>query len=78
MHDPSAVIAITDPDLFGFEHTPITVICEGDEIGRTVPGGDGRPAVTVAKEVDSQAVRQRFLDTITAADDWAVARSANE
>ena len=78
MHDPSAVIAITDPDLFGFEHAPITVICEGDEIGRTVPGEDGRRAVAIAMEVDSQAVRRRFLDTMMAADDRAAARSANE
>ena len=74
MHDPSAVIAITDPDLFGFESAPITVTCEGDEIGRTVPEGDGRREVAIAMEVDSQAVRRRFLDTVMAADERAAAR----
>ena len=74
MHDPSAVIAVTDPDLFGFESAPITVTCEGDEIGRTVPEGDGRREVAIAMEVDSQAVRRRFLDTVMAADERAAAR----
>ena len=76
MHDPSAVIAITDPDLFGFESAPITVTCEGDEIGRTVPEGQGRREVAIATSVDSQAVRRRFLDTVMAADARAAARVA--
>ena len=78
MHDPSAVIAVTDPDLFSFESAPITVTCEGDEIGRTVPEGRGRREVAIATSVDSQAVRRRFLDTVMAADARAAARVAAE
>ena len=76
MHDPSALIAITDPDLFGFENAPVTVTCEGEEIGRTVLEGDGRREVAVATEVDSQAVRRRFLDTVKTADEHSAARTA--
>ena len=76
MHDPSAVIVITDPDLFGFEGAPITVTCEGDEIGRTVLEGNGRREVAIATEVDSKAVRRRFLDTVMTADERAAARKA--
>jgi len=76
MHDPSALIAITDPDLFGFESAPVTVTCVGEESGRTVPEGDGRRAVAIATKVDSQAVRQRFLDTVKTADEHSAARKA--
>ena len=38
MHDPSALMAITNPELFGFEAAPISVVCEGADIGRTVTG----------------------------------------
>lgn len=35
MHDPSAILAITDPASFGLDSTPVSVTYEGDEIGRT-------------------------------------------
>ena len=76
MHDPSAVIAITDPDLIGFEGAPITVTCEGDEIGRTVLEGNGRREVAITTEVDSKVVRRRFLDTVMTADERGAARKA--
>ena len=34
MHDPSAILAITDPALFGFDNTPISVVCDGEETGQ--------------------------------------------
>lgn len=77
MHDPSAILAITDPHLFGFETMPISVICEGSEIGRTVTGGEGRRDVSVAMRVDSQAARARFMEVVAAADDHATARQRN-
>lgn len=69
LHDPAAVIAITNPELFGVRSSPITVVVEGEEAGRTVadPAAD-RPAVNWCMEVDSEAVRRVFLDTVAEAD----------
>ena len=63
MHDPSAVIAITDRDAFEFRQAPLRVICEGEEIGQTVADmQSGRRPVNVAVGVDSARVRKIFLD----------------
>jgi len=63
MHDPTAVIAITDPGLITFEETPLEVITEGERIGQTArASSSGRHPVRVAVEVDIEAVRQTFLD----------------
>lgn len=79
MHDPSAVLAITDPALFGFDSTPVSVTCEGDEIGRTVTGAaTDRRAARVAMTVDSKAARQRFLDLVSAADRTALDRTGRD
>ena len=62
MHDPSAVIAITDRDAFEFCQAPLRVICEGEEIGQTVTDmQSGRRPVNVAVGVDSARVRKIFL-----------------
>ena len=62
MHDPSAIIAITDPELFSFESVPVSVIVEGEQIGRTMPmPGADRPYVKIATGVQSEAVRQAYL-----------------
>ncbi|MEM7211610.1 MAG: nucleoside hydrolase, partial [Pseudomonadota bacterium] len=74
MHDPSAVLAITNPDFFTFRETPITVAIEGERIAKTAPATSG-PTVRVALQVDHQAVRQAFLDVTSAADIAAAARS---
>ena len=74
MHDPSAVMAITDPELFGFENTPISVVCEGEEIGRTVTGATGRRPVKVAMDVDSGAARRMFIEITGQVDAAAGAR----
>lgn len=74
MHDPSAILAITDPHLFGFEAMPMSVICDGAEIGRTVAGGTGRRDVSVAMRVDSAAARARFMEVMMTADDRAATR----
>ena len=78
MHDPSAIMAITDPELFGFENTPISVVCEGEEIGRTVTGADGRRPSRVAMEVDSDAARRVFLEITGRADAAAGARKTED
>ncbi len=69
MHDPTAVIAITNPELFTFEDAPVRVPVEGEDIGRTVadPSRGTRP-VGLGMGVDAQAVRERFLGVIREAD----------
>ncbi|MEX0504365.1 nucleoside hydrolase [Alphaproteobacteria bacterium LSUCC0719] len=74
MHDPSAILAITDQNLFEFETMPISVICSGAEIGRTIIGGPDRREVSVAMRVESQDARQRFLEIMARADERAMAR----
>lgn len=69
MHDPSAVIAIPDRQAFGFRQTPLKVICEGEEIGRTVADEQSdRRLVNVAITVDSNVIRKKFLDICAQAD----------
>lgn len=68
MHDPTAVIAITNPQLFGWREAPVRVPVEGVEAGRTVADTAlPRRAAGLAMEVDAAAVRARFLATIAAA-----------
>jgi len=78
MHDPTAVVAITDPDLFETRTAPLEVALEGDAAGRTRfgPAGSG-PTVEVCLGVDEAAVRARFLEVMATADarrDWAAGR----
>ena len=69
MHDPSAVLAITDPDYFDFERMALKVTCDGDEIGRTLPVDDAsRPMVQVAIKVNAAAVRDKFIQLVSSAD----------
>ena len=75
MHDPSAIIAVTDPGLFRYERDPVTVVCSGSEIGRTVtdPKADRR-STQIAITVDSKAVGEIFMRYLAAADHKADAR----
>ncbi|MEM7238318.1 MAG: nucleoside hydrolase [Pseudomonadota bacterium] len=66
MHDPSAIIAVSCPDLFDTEAIALSARCEGEEIGATRPTDDGRAAVDVCLDVRSESVRERFLDIISA------------
>jgi inosine-uridine nucleoside N-ribohydrolase len=69
MHDPSAILAITDPDYFDFERMALKVICDGDEIGRTLPVNDAsRPMIQVAMQVNATAVRDKFIQLVASAD----------
>ena len=67
MHDPTAVIEITDPGLFEVREAPVMVTLDGTAAGRTRFGGDG-PAVRVCLGVDAEAVRARFLQVTGNAD----------
>lgn len=67
MHDPSAVLAITNPGFFTYRETPVSVGTEGERIGQTTVASDG-PPVKVALDVDKAAVRARFLEVLSRAD----------
>ena len=65
MHDPTAVISIVRPDLFSIDETPVSVILEGDEIGRTIRANKTeRSAVKVCFGIEVEAVRNLFLETV--------------
>jgi len=65
LHDPTAVIAITDPQLFTIENHALEVIVEGERIGQTAIATDsGRRPVRVCMGVDAVAVKELFLSTI--------------
>ncbi|MEL6127899.1 MAG: nucleoside hydrolase [Pseudomonadota bacterium] len=61
LHDPVAVIASVAPDLIRIEEMPLTVVLEGEEIGRTRPGQG--PMTRVGVSVDAEATKERFFST---------------
>ncbi|MCH8169186.1 MAG: nucleoside hydrolase, partial [Proteobacteria bacterium] len=67
MHDPTAVIEITDPGLFETRETALAVTLEGPAAGRTRLASAG-PAVRVCLVLDAGAVRARFLAVTGKAD----------
>ncbi len=65
MHDPTAIIAITDPQLFTIETHALEVIVEGARSGQTMRSTDpSRPKHKVPMDVDAEGVKQRFLSMI--------------
>ena len=69
MHDPSAVLAVTDPGLFQGPLCPVRVITEGVEIGRTLPDEKaGTRPVQLCTSVEAAGVRARFLSITAGAD----------
>ena len=76
LHDPCAVLAVTEPALFATRRTPLRVVTEGEQIGRTVADPDaGTPAVTVCTRVDAEAVCERFLEVLATADTCRATRT---
>jgi inosine-uridine nucleoside N-ribohydrolase len=69
MHDPTAVVEITDPGLFEPRDAPVAVTLEGEAAGRTRfgPTGSG-PSVRVCMGIDAEAVRAQFLQVVGKAD----------
>ena len=65
MHDPSALIAITNPDYFSAERHALEVVVEGVRVGQTVRSvGRGRTPQKVLMGVDSVAVKKQFMSVI--------------
>ena len=62
MHDPTALVAITNPELIGFEEMPLEVITEGERIGQTIKSPSPRHPVRVAMKARIDGVRDTFLD----------------
>lgn len=76
MHDPTAVLAVVEPELFTMRESSIRVETEGDEMGRTLAeAGRETPAVRVCLGVHAEAVRERFLSVVECADSCREARS---
>ncbi|KIC21490.1 nucleoside hydrolase [Leisingera sp. ANG-Vp] len=62
LHDPAAVIACTNPELFGMREVPLQVSCEGETSGATLAAPDSsRDPVKVCMTVDAGAVKSLFL-----------------
>ncbi len=69
LHDPSAVIAITDPDMFAREAACLRVVCEGARVGQIIRcTSETRRAAEVCLGVDQGRVRKLFLSTLKNAD----------
>jgi inosine-uridine nucleoside N-ribohydrolase len=65
LHDPAAVIAAVLPDLFTWEEAPLTVVIDGERMGETFVGGNGR-AIRWAANVDAGAVCQLWVNGVSA------------
>lgn len=77
LHDPSAVLAVTNPDLFTTEAVPLRVVTSGVETGRTLPDPTAatRP-VDICTGVDKDRVRALLLAHLAQADTCRAARIA--
>ena len=65
MHDPTAVIAITNPEFFTIENHALEVIVEGARVGQTARSASAaRTPVKVCMGVNSDRVKELFLSTI--------------
>ena len=65
MHDPTAIIAITDPQYFTIETHALEVIVDGARVGQTLRSTNPlRLKHKVPMVVDAQGVKQRFLSII--------------
>ena len=62
LHDPCAIIALTDPELFDYRDIPVHVICDGPAIGQTVPDNNlARTSAKIAIGVDVEKVKAQYL-----------------
>lgn len=69
MHDPTAVIAITDPDLISYEELRLCVVTDGEEIGRTKISDDqSRRPVNVAVRAKIDEIKKTYLDICAVSD----------
>lgn len=77
LHDPCAIIALTDPDLFEYRCVPVRVTCEGPAIGQTVPDAQlARTNAKIAIGVDVEKVKAHYLSLSKMADGCHAKRQA--
>ena len=87
LHDPTALLAATDPELFTFTSGPIRVVTEGVAMGCTIMDASGksdrykegnpwhkRPLVKVALKVDADAVTDKVFALLHLSGDVMVHR----
>lgn len=78
LHDPSAILYLTDPQLFTIEAAPLRAVTEGDRVGQTVRAIDsGRATVDVCVSADVDGVRDRFLAVLSTIDTKAAERDSD-
>lgn len=65
LHDPLTVMACVMPELLHYEDTPLEVVLEGEEIGRTRRSTEDRQPARVALDCDPAEVKARFLKVMT-------------
>ncbi|WP_039017856.1 nucleoside hydrolase [Halocynthiibacter namhaensis] len=65
MHDAAAVLACSNPDWFGLEHTGLRVSQDGETVGATL-ADPNRPKVAVAIEIDAVATLTKLKTHLAA------------
>ena len=65
LHDSTALIACTHPELFHMEATGVSVALEGKEFGNTVRDS-GKPPISVCLDIDADAVKSLFMQRVMA------------
>tara|TARA_R110000868_G_C10973150_1_gene771253 strand:+ start:1280 stop:2398 length:1119 start_codon:yes stop_codon:yes gene_type:complete len=61
LHDPMAVMACVEPELFRTESTPLETVLDGPEIGRTIRSSQDRMPVAVCVGCDADVIRAKFF-----------------
>jgi purine nucleosidase/pyrimidine-specific ribonucleoside hydrolase len=67
LHDPVAIIALVEPELFRWEHVAVRCETDGDRRGSlmvTIASGPQGPTVRVATAVDAAAVHDRIVGLV--------------
>lgn len=64
LHDPAAVIACIDEDLFGYEQHMVAVETDGARVGETFATLAARPLTKIAIKVQADALKQQFFKTL--------------
>lgn len=65
LHDSTALIACTHPELFSMDETGVSVVLEGDEFGNTVRD-TAKPKVSVCVDIQADAVKTLFMQQVKA------------
>lgn len=69
LHDPAALIAITDPDWFSYQTAPVKIALEGNALGSTRIVDDAeRSSVRFAVRCEADKIRAHFVATLMQAD----------